>query len=143
MWLQSILARIPIFGHLRQHVALLEAENRKLITENTNLKSQVAALQTQLDVSRLSLKEEKEEHQKLKGKHAEDVQYLNGVEFRRGLVTARKWQAFCPGCHTVLYSFGSSHFEEKVICPSGCGWSSTITAQDICKILNRSNGDEK
>ncbi len=71
-------------------------------------------------------------------KQKEVVRFCRGVEFQIGPKTGRRWMPFCPKCHVVLEphwdGFGMVH------CSAGCGWSSTITAQELAEIL--SGGDK-
>ena len=76
-----------------------------------------------LERERLDHQKTREEFQRLKDEHAEDIRIHSiGVEFRRGKRTGNKWLAFCPKCHMPAERIGVPGIGRAVACSAKCGW---------------------
>ena len=89
------------------------------------LEKEVAKLEAKIEIEHSNHVETKQELQRLKDEHAEEIRVHSMVEFRRGKRTGGKWLAFCPKCHLPAHdSAAEDRFDGRVCacCTAQCGW---------------------
>src|SRR5208282_2229883 len=128
--IKSWLGKFSVTALLREQLALSEAKAAKLETENAELKAKIAALQAEHKLTQEALDKEKQEHQKLKDEHKEEIRIWKTVEFRKGKRTFGRWDAFCPKCHMPLF-VSPSWDCDHVSCSADCGWKAAADADEI------------
>jgi hypothetical protein len=106
---------------LGQQLEFARDQYSALERQVTDFQAKAAKLEAQLEIERANHNEIKQELQRLKEEHAEEIRIHRMVELRRGKRTGGVWMAFCPKCHLPAgYDEGSGGL---VYCPSGnCGW---------------------
>lgn len=90
----------------------------------SDLQTQVGRLDAQLERERSDHKQAREDLQRLKDEHAEEIRISKLIEFRRGKRTGGKWMAFCPKCHLPAGDTRSNG-APLVFCTAkfeDCGW---------------------
>lgn len=117
---------------LREQLALCEARAVKTETENVNLKAQIATLTAELKLTQQALGDEKQQHERLKKEHEEEVRVWDTVELRRGKRTFNLWRPFCPRCHMPFLL--DNRF--TVECSGKCGFISDMRKNEVVKIMN-------
>jgi len=92
---------------LNQQLAFARDQYAALERQVTELQSKAAKLEAHLEIERTNYAETKQELQRLKDEHAEEIRIhrKSGVEFRRGKRTGGDWSPFCPSCHSPAASF--------------------------------------
>jgi hypothetical protein len=115
---------------LRERLSLALDEAQSLERKVTDLQSQVAEYKAELKLIRSSEQSLKDELDRLKREHEEEIIVYHDLEFRRGRRTLGKWKPFCPKCHlplTISHAGG-----DPVMCRDGkCDWASMHIAQEI------------
>ena len=104
----------------------------KLEAENVDLKAQVATLTAELKLTQEALAQEKDQHERLKKEHEEEVQVWDSVEIRRGKRTFNLWRPFCPKCHMPLLLDNRFNVE----CSGNCGFISDMNKNAVVKLMN-------
>jgi hypothetical protein len=87
-----------------------------------DFQSKAAKFEAQLEIERANYNEIKQDFQRLKDEHAEDIRIHNLVEFRRGKRTGQKWMAFCTKCHLPATGGESVTGRNLASCSGCCGW---------------------
>lgn len=102
------------------------------------MERQLVDLQRELAETTVELRREKEDHvetknqlQKLKDEHTEEVIIHRTIEFRRGKRTRDEWAPFCPNCHTPV----TGDKRLGVYCTI-CVWKSSVSKADLEHILS-------
>jgi hypothetical protein len=106
---------------LREHLALAKSQYDALERQVKDAVSKVIKLEAQLEIDHRDHRETKQELQRLKDEHAEEIRIHNMVEFRRGKRTGGKWMGFCPKCHMPVTNGEVQQGAVVVIC-TGCEW---------------------
>ena len=121
---RDALKDLPISDIVRERLSfaldrLMDAE-AKIET----LQTEKGSLQAQLDRERYDHKLAREELQRVKDEHMEDIRIHRTAEFRRGKRTGGKWMPFCPKCHLPVAE-GNIGGEIGLYCIQkydDCGW---------------------
>jgi len=128
---RDALKEIPMSDIIRERLSLsldrltdAEAKIESLQTEN-------GKLQAQLENARFDYKEAKEELQRLKDEHAEEVRIHGSIEFRRGKRTGGRWLPFCPRCHLPADDTMTVRCTQY---PKGCNWLTLLGAEQVAAI---------
>jgi len=109
---------------LQQQLAFAKDQFEGMERKVSDLQTKVGGLEAQLERERSEHKQAREDLQKLKDEHAEEVRIHRLIQFRRGKRTGGKWMAFCPRCGlpategrimNSLAVYCCSKYEE-------CGW---------------------
>lgn len=133
-WLLTIksgLSRFSITAMLREQLALSESRAVKLDSENVDLKSQVAALSSEVKLANESLHQKAEQYERLQKEHEEEIRIWRTVEFRRGKRTFGYWVAFCPKCKMPVHDNGFSN----ISCSGNCGWKCEMQSKELNRCL--------
>ncbi len=96
---RDALKNLPISDIVRERLSLALDRLAEAEAKIDTLQLQNGSLQAQIERERLDHKQTREELQRLKDEHAEEVRIHKGFEFRRGKRTGGVWMAFCPTCH--------------------------------------------
>lgn len=103
---RDALKQLPLSDILRERLSL--ALDQAAVAESKVAELQVAlgkaeakieSVHAQLEDERVHHQQTKEELQRLRDEHAEEVRIHATIEFRRGKRTGGKWLPFCPRCH--------------------------------------------
>ena len=113
------LKDLPISDILRERLSLALDLAKQEEAKHEETKAQLARTEAHLEQERLDHKQAREELQRLKDEHTEEVRIHSAIEFRRGSRTGRVWLAFCPKCHLPanVYADGTA-----IECSAECGW---------------------
>jgi len=104
---------------LSQHLAFVKEQFQAL-------EKQVAKLEARFEIEQDNHKETKQELQRVKEEHFEEVRIHRLIEFRRGKRTGGKWMAFCPKCHLPVGDGDGMGGSPHAYCTAkhaDCGWS--------------------
>ncbi|MEW6159000.1 MAG: hypothetical protein AB1813_16370 [Verrucomicrobiota bacterium] len=110
---------------LQQQLAFAKDQFFDLERKVGELQIQVGRLEAQLERERLEHKQAREDLQRLKDEHSEEVRIHRLIEFRRGKRTGGKWMAFCPKCHMPVGDSKSMAGNPQAFCTAkhaDCGW---------------------
>ena len=121
---KDALKDLPISDIVRERLSLALDRLMDAEAKIDTLQTDKGSLQAQLDRERLDHKQAREELQRLKHEHAEDIRIHRTIEFRRGKRTGGRWMAFCPKCHLPVAE-GSNNGEQMLYCIQkydDCGW---------------------
>jgi len=124
---RDALKDIPISEIIRERLSLALDQCADAQRQVEGFKADNARLQAKLEIVTSERDEAREELQRLKDEHSEEVRILRMVEFRRGKRTGGKWQAFCPKCHLPAGE-GTSNSQRFAVCSGTCGWNVDITS---------------
>ena len=130
---RDALRDLPVSDIIRERLSLaldLSAEKDAKIEA---LQMENAKLQVLLENDRLDHQKTREELQRLKDEHAEEIRIHKGIEFRRGKRTGHRWAAFCPQCHMPAAAINSE--DNPLACSAGCGWDSTLFSDELEDVL--------
>jgi len=116
---------------LTQQLSFAKDQFTDLERKVSDLQTQVGRLDAQLERERADHKQAREELQRLKDEHAEEVVIHRAIEFRRGKRTRGQWAAFCPKCH--MPAMANEDFNAG--CTAGCGWSCDVSEHELARIL--------
>jgi len=129
---RDTLKDIPMADILRERLSLALDQSAQFESKIETLREDNAEIRAQLRTMTAERDKTREELQRLKDEHSEEVQIHYTIEFRRGQRTAGCWKAFCPKCHLPALVSGVS----CVICPDpDCKWGSTLPVTQLCQIL--------
>jgi hypothetical protein len=130
---RDTLKDLPISDILRERLSLALDQSAHLDSQNEILRTQNAELKAELGIVTRDHAKTKEELQRCKQEHVEDVRIVVATEFRRGLRTGGVWVAFCPKCHLPA----SADDDEYQLMCSGkeCRWRSDAYWGEIKKIM--------
>ncbi len=90
---------------LSQQFAFAKDQFSDLERKVADLQKQIGDLEAQLERERMEHKQAREELQRLRDEHSEEIRIHNSIEFRRGKRTGGLWAPFCPKCHTPCNCF--------------------------------------
>ena len=107
---------------LSQQLAFARDQFEALERKVSDLQTQIGRFDAQLERERTEHKQAREDLQRLKDEHFEEVRIHKMVEFRRGKRTGGKWLAFCSKCHLPAGGNRSMSGEPQVYCSADCGW---------------------
>lgn len=124
-WVSSLYSKVSVTAMLREQLALEKARV-------SQLEEKVALLQAELQITQTELGNEKQEHQKLRQEHTEEVILWKIVEYRRGKRTFGRWRPFCPKCHLPLEVPDYS----EIRCPANCGWTAHLRKKDVLEVID-------
>src|SRR3989442_7575561 len=113
----NLFSKLPVVVLLRERISICEDNNRRIESENTNLKSEAFALNAKLEIEGDNHKQTKKQLDDLKEFHKDDARSWRTIEFRKGHRTFGKWQAFCPSCHMQIELNDSV---DGLHCPTVC-----------------------
>jgi hypothetical protein len=116
----AILAQQLEFA--KDQFSALERQVSEFQSKTEKFEAQIAKLEAKLEIEQTNHKETKQDLQRFKDEHAEEIIIHKMVEFRRGKRTSGKWMGFCPKCHlpaTGVFHPGDSPI---VYCSGLCGW---------------------
>jgi hypothetical protein len=119
---------------LTQQLALAKDQFSHLERKVSDLQTQIGRLEAQLERERTDHKQAREELQRLKDEHTEEVRFHKTVEFRRGKRTGGQWMPFCPTCHHPALHDDS--INDYVYCTI-CAWVSYIQVQNVAEIVSK------
>lgn len=131
---RDTIKNLPVSDVIRERLNLALDQLAEAEKQNGALKKAKGALEAQLDSERRDHDQTRQELQRIKAEHAEDVRIYESVEFRRGERTGGRWAAFCPNCHLPATEFPaipamsapgivSLPSPLTVQCPTNkCGW---------------------
>jgi hypothetical protein len=100
----------------------------------SDLQAQVGRLDAQLERERIDHKEAREDLQRLKDEHAEEIRIHRTIEFRRGKRTGGKWLPFCPKCHAPAGM--TANHGILAGCTANCGWFTQEYKSDLVDIAD-------
>lgn len=115
---------------LSQQLSFARDQFADLERKVSDLQTQIGRLDAQLERERSDHKQAREELQRLKDEHAEEIVIHRGVEFRRGKRTRGQWAAFCPKCHLPVVAT-----EDYSASCNGCQWYSDVHRDELARIL--------
>lgn len=128
---KGLLSKFSMTALLREQLAVAKARNSELESENKEVR-------VKFGLEQASHQKTREELERLKHEHAEDVRIWQGVEFRRGTRTGGRWTAFCPKCHSPIVR-GSVL---NVRCSANCDWSCNLTPEEVNEAIAALNQTE-
>jgi len=111
---------------LSQQLAFARDQFEALERKVSDLQTQIGRFDAQLERERTEHKQAREDLQRLKDEHFEEVRIHRLIEFRRGKRTGGKWMAFCPKCHLPVgdgEGMGGSPLAYCTAKHNDCGWS--------------------
>lgn len=103
---------------LKQQLEFAKEQYSAMEGKVTELQTQVGRLEGQLDRERTDHKQARDELQRLKDEHSEEIRIHSAVEFRRGKRTGGQWMGFCPKCRMP-----ASEETPVIFCSAKCGWN--------------------
>jgi TolA-binding protein len=109
---------------LSQQLAFARDQFSDMERKVADLQTQIGHLQAQLARECTDHKQAREDLQRLKDEHAEDIRIHRTIEFRRGKRTGGRWMAFSPKCHLPAAET-MSNGEPMLYCFQKyevCGW---------------------
>jgi hypothetical protein len=111
---------------LSQQLAFARDQFEVLERKVSDLQTQIGRFDAQLERERTEHKQAREDLQRLKDEHFEEVRIHRLIEFRRGKRTGGKWMAFCPKCHLPVGDGEGMSGCPMAYCTAkhdDCGWS--------------------
>lgn len=118
---------------LSERLAFAKDQFEQLERKVSDLQTQTGRLEAQLEREQSDHKKDREELQRLKNEHAEEVRVYGSVEFRRGKRTGGVWIAFCPACHTLADQTGGF---VKCADPK-CGWEAILADKQVAEMITK------
>jgi hypothetical protein len=119
---------------LSQQLAFARDQFEALERKVSDLQTQIGRFDAQLERERAEHKQAREDLQRLKDEHFEEVRIhkISGVEFRRGKRTGGEWSPFCPSCHSPAASPNQGY---QLRCQSRtCGMILLLYPHDLPRI---------
>lgn len=104
---------------LRERLSLALDQSAGFERQVSALQTELGKFQAQLEIVTLDRDKAREELQRLKDEHSEDVVIHRAIEFRRGKRTRGVWSAFCPKCHLPILEYAD---HTGVECSGQCGF---------------------
>ena len=130
---RDTLKEIPMADSLRERLSLALDQSAGLERQVAVMQMELGKLQALIEVVALDRDKAREELQRLKDEHAEEVILKRAVEFRRGTRTEGEWMAFCPKCHMPAMA----NEELDACCTARCGWQCDVSYHELFRILSR------
>ena len=130
---RDTLKEIPMADILRERLSLALDQAAGFECQVAVMQMELGKLQALIEVVALDRDKAREELQRLKDEHAEDVVINRAVEFRRGKRTEGQWMAFCPNCHMPA----TANEKSNTCCTAKCGWHCDVTYHELFRILSR------
>ena len=121
---RDALKDLPVSDIVRERLSLALDHLTDAEAKIDAVQLQNGNLQAQLERDRLDHQQTRQELQRLKDEHAEEIRIHRTIEFRRGKRTGGKWMAFCPKCHLPVAETNSNG-EPMLYCIQkydDCGW---------------------
>lgn len=121
---RDALKDLPVSDIVRERLSLALDRLAEAEAKIETLQSEKGSLQSQLERERLDHQQTRQELQRLKDEHAEEIRIHRTIEFRRGKRTGGKWMAFCPKCHLPVAE-QHENGEPELYCIQkydDCGW---------------------
>lgn len=116
---KETLKEIPMADVLRERLSLALDQSADFQRQLSTTAALQAKLEAQLEIVTLDRNKAREELQRLKDEHSEEIRIKHGIEFRKGKRTGGDWIAFCPKCHLPA---ADSEDHSVVECSAFCGW---------------------
>jgi len=138
--LRSSLTELPISDIVRARLELALDQLSDAQSKVSDLQTQVARLEAQLEREHLDHKQTKEELERLKDEHSEDIRIHRLIEFRRGLRTGGVWMPFCPSCHLPIDELRHDGTHRAYCSANDCEWGPVDLDRPI-DALSREIGD--
>lgn len=132
-WALKILGKFSVTAMLREQLALSDAQNAQLKSENDELKAKIAVSEAELKLTCEAHDQTKQQYQRLQKEHEEEVRTWRTVEFRRGKRTFREWAAFCPKCKMPVHI--NPDYLGVPTCSGNCGWTCGMTSRELLEFL--------
>ncbi|MBP7824925.1 MAG: hypothetical protein KA236_00005 [Verrucomicrobia bacterium] len=130
---RDTLKEIPMAAILRERLSLALDQSAGFERQVAALQTELGKLQAQLEFVTLDRDKAREELQRLKDAHAEEVVIHSAIEFRRGKRTRGQRAAFCPKCHMPV----TAPMGFKAGCTANCGWACDVTEHELAYILTQ------
>jgi hypothetical protein len=110
---------------IAERLALARDQYTALERKASELERQAGKLEAKLEREIADYQSAKDELQRLKKEHEEEVRIALGIELRRGKRTGHEWMAFCPTCHgPVDFSTGIARCANQK-----CKWGLMVDAK--------------
>ena len=119
--IKKTIADLPVSDIIRERLSLSFDRLADAETKIGELQIQVGGVTAALERERLDHKQAREELQRLKDEHTEEIRIHKLVEFHRGKRTGGKWMAFCPKCRMPATDFLYGG-KWTIYCSANCGW---------------------
>lgn len=119
--------------NLRERLSLALDQSAVYERQIAVMQVELGKLQALIEVIALDRDRIREELQRLKNEHAEEVVIKRAVEFRRGKRTDGEWMAFCPNCHMPAMA----NEELDACCTARCGWHCDVSFHELYRLLTR------
>ena len=131
---RDTLKDLPVSDIVRERLSLAFDRLAEAEAKIDALQLQNGSFQAQLERERLDHKQTRDELQRLKDEHAEEVRFHKTIEFRRGKRTGGEWMPFCPKCH--LPALHDTKINDYVFC-TGCEWISYVQVSDLSAVTSK------
>ena len=131
---RDTLKDLPVSDIVRERLSLAFDRLAEAEAKIDALQLQNGSFQAQLERERLDNKQTRDELQRLKDEHAEDVRFHQTIEFRGGKRTGGNWMPFCPKCH--LPALNDHNINDYVFC-TACDWTSYVQVHNLQDIISR------
>jgi FtsZ-binding cell division protein ZapB len=125
--IKSALTELPISDILKARLEFAVDQSVALERQVEELQAKASDLQAELRVVATDRKQAREELDRLKNEHAEEIRIHHGIEYRKGQRTRFEWMAFCPACHLPC-----DLSVELVRCSNvQCGWETGLEVSQV------------
>ncbi len=125
--IKSALTELPISDILKARLEFAVDQSVALERQVQALQAKAADLQAELRIVAIDRKQAREELDRMKNEHAEEIRIFHGIEYRKGKRTDFEWMAFCPSCHLPC-----DLSVELVRCSSAqCGWETGMEVSQV------------
>jgi hypothetical protein len=132
---RDTLKEIPMADILRERLSLALDQSAGFERQISALQTELGKLQAQIEIVTLDRDKAREELQRLKDEHVEEIRIHSGIEFRRGKRTGGHWMPFCAKCHVPALDDDEGQF--SIMCSAQCGWTSSVFHRQLSMIVSQ------
>jgi hypothetical protein len=133
-WLKKMFGWFEKLINEHGSAKILEARLVQKDDEISALRMKNQDLQLTLEKEQIQHQKTRDELQRLRNEHSEEIRIYKEIEFRRSKRTDGKWAAFCPKCHLPVSGRGVVQCKDQ----KRCGWFVLIgklSTDDLIKEL--------